>query len=59
MCYRLGTMFYLEVKNDKETMKKQKFEWNIGGMDYCTKIIIKANKRSIQMSPNKNFFANS
>ena len=52
-------MLYLDIKEVKGAMKESYFQYNIGGMAVCTRIIIKSTKGCGKLSPNDIFFTNS
>ena len=49
LCYRLGTILYLDLKKGGEETKTSEFKQDIGGTVECTKIIIRGTKGCGQM----------
>ena len=58
-CSRLGTMLHLENQEGKEAMKMSEFQKYLGGTDASMKILSKATKGCIQLTPNDTYFADS
>ena len=57
-CYRLETMFQLEIQKGKETMKTSNFQ-KFGGTAARMKRIMMATKGSVQLKSNDTYFDDS